>query len=59
MHGKDISIPKGTDVTAYINGDTKLDIAKFQPAAPAGPVPTATPTKKKPTNPRDMETAEF
>lgn len=32
MHGKDISIPKGTDVTAYINGDMKLDIAKFQPS---------------------------
>jgi hypothetical protein len=36
MHGKDISIPKGTEITAYVNGDMKLDIAKFQPAAPAG-----------------------
>jgi hypothetical protein len=34
MHGKDISIPKGTEITAYVNGDVKLDIAKFQPAAP-------------------------
>jgi hypothetical protein len=33
MHGKDISIPKGTEVTAYISGDMKLDLAKFQPAA--------------------------
>lgn len=33
MHGKDISIPKGTEVTAYVNGDMKLDIAKFQPLA--------------------------
>ncbi len=33
MHGKDISIPKGTEITAYANGDMKLDIAKFQPAA--------------------------
>jgi hypothetical protein len=32
MHGKDISIPKGTEITAYISGDMKLDIAKFQPA---------------------------
>jgi len=32
MHGKDITIPKGTEVTAYVNGDMKLDIAKFQPA---------------------------
>ena len=34
MHGKDITLPKGTEFTAYINGDMKLDIAKFQPAAP-------------------------
>jgi hypothetical protein len=34
MHGKDISIPKGTEITAYVNGDMRLDIAKFQPAAP-------------------------
>ena len=33
MHGKDITLPKGTEFTAYINGDMKLDIAKFQPAA--------------------------
>jgi hypothetical protein len=31
MHGKDISIPKGTEITAYVNGDVKLDLAKFQP----------------------------
>ena len=43
MHGKDISIPKGTEITAYVNGDTKLDIAKFQPAAPASaPAQSAT-----------------
>ena len=35
MHGKDISIPKGTEITAYVNGDMKLDIAKFQTAQPA------------------------
>jgi len=34
MHGKDISIPKGTEITAYVNGDVKLDVAKFQPNAP-------------------------
>lgn len=33
MHGKDISIPKGTEITAYVNGDVKMDLAKFQPAA--------------------------
>jgi len=34
MHGKDISIPKGTEITAYINGDTRLVQAKFQPTNP-------------------------
>ncbi len=34
MHGKDITIPKGTEITAYANGDMKLDIAKFQAAQP-------------------------
>jgi hypothetical protein len=34
MHGKDITIPKGTEITAYVSGDMKLDVAKFQkPAA--------------------------
>jgi hypothetical protein len=30
MHGKDISIPKGTEITAYVNGDTPLDASKFE-----------------------------
>ena len=29
IHGKDITIPKGTEITAYINGDIVLDAAKF------------------------------
>jgi hypothetical protein len=29
MHGKDITIPKGTETTAYVNGDLPLDMAKF------------------------------
>jgi len=29
MHGKDITIPKGTEITAYINGDARLDETKF------------------------------
>jgi hypothetical protein len=29
MHGKDITIPKGTEVTAYVASDTPLDPAKF------------------------------
>ena len=33
MHGKDITIPKGTEITAYVNGDVRMEIAKFQPSA--------------------------
>lgn len=49
MHGKDMKIPEGTQVTAFIQGDIALDPAKFtpealglKPAAPA-PAPAATP----------------
>jgi PEGA domain len=33
MKGKDITIPKGTEITAYINGDVSLDHKKFTPSA--------------------------
>jgi hypothetical protein len=36
MKGKDITIPKGTEVTAFVQGDMKLDMAKFG-APPVGP----------------------
>jgi hypothetical protein len=29
MHGKDVVIPKGTEITAYVNGDVKLDKLKL------------------------------
>jgi PEGA domain len=38
IHGKDITIPKGTEVTAFIAGDMKLDMAKFAPVPAAGTV---------------------
>jgi hypothetical protein len=45
IHGKDITIPKGTEVTAFVQGDMKLDMAKFAPAeAPSAPVSPATQT---------------
>lgn len=43
MHGKDISIPKGTEITAYVNGDMKLDIAKFQTPSPQRSITAVTP----------------
>jgi hypothetical protein len=44
MHGKDLSIPKGTQITAYSQGDVVLDPAKFTPEALAPkPVPATAP----------------
>jgi PEGA domain len=34
---RDITIPKGTEVTAFVQGDMKLDMAKFGAPAPIGP----------------------
>lgn len=34
MHGKDISIPKGTEVPTFVNGNFHLELSKFQQGAP-------------------------
>ena len=34
IHGKDITIPKGTEVPTFINGNFALDVAKFRAPAP-------------------------
>lgn len=31
MHGKDITIPKGTEITSFVSGDLRLETAKFVP----------------------------
>lgn len=36
IHGKDITIPEGTAITAFVSGDNKLDMAKFAPGGAAG-----------------------
>ena len=41
MHGKDTTIPKGTEITAYVNGNMPLDLVKFAPVAPAPTTVTA------------------
>jgi len=43
VHGKDITIPKGTEITAFISGDVKLDMAKFAPAPAGGAVVAGVP----------------
>jgi hypothetical protein len=35
MHGKDITLPKGSETTAYINGDMPLEMVKFALQPPA------------------------
>jgi hypothetical protein len=42
VHGKDIVIPKGTEITAYINGDIPLDPKKFVTQSGASPETTST-----------------
>ncbi len=54
MHGKDITIPKGTAITAFVQGDDVLDRSRFvksaqqaqsaAPAAPAAPASSAAPS---------------
>ena len=42
MHGKSVNIPQGTEVTAFVQGDMKLDMAKFAAGATtAATVPAA------------------
>jgi hypothetical protein len=43
IHGKDITIPKGTEITAYTNGEIRWDPAKFVPG-PAAPSTSTTAT---------------
>jgi hypothetical protein len=42
VHGKDITFPKGTDVPTFINGEMKLDPAKFQQAEGGSTQPNVT-----------------
>lgn len=44
IHGKDITIPSGTEITAFVEGDMHLDMAKFGVmSAPAASVASAQP----------------
>ena len=37
MHGKDITIPKGTEMPCFVNANFQLDLLKFQQGASAAP----------------------
>jgi len=45
MHGKDTTIPKGTEITAYINGDIPLDPKRFSAQATSNTETGAAPTQ--------------
>ncbi|PYV10588.1 MAG: hypothetical protein DMG23_07165 [Acidobacteria bacterium] len=45
MHSKDIMIPKGTEITAYVNGDMKLEPGKFTPKPAETPAASAAPSR--------------
>jgi hypothetical protein len=49
IHGKDITIPQGTEITAFVEGDMHLDMANFE-APPAVPAPAA-PSAAQPASP--------
>jgi hypothetical protein len=43
MHGKDISIPQGTEITAFVEGDMHLNMANFGAAPAAAPASSQVP----------------
>jgi len=50
MHGKDTTIPKGTEITAYVNGNMPLDPVKFAAVAPPSFTMTVSPTPSSQSN---------
>lgn len=42
IHGKDITIPQGTEITAFVEGDMHLDMTKFAPPEIAPATSTTT-----------------
>jgi hypothetical protein len=55
MHGKDTTIPKGTEITAYVNGNMQLEPAKFAPVAPPASNVAASSTASSQTNPTNAQ----
>lgn len=41
MHGKDVTIPQGTAITAFVEGDMHLNLDKFRPAPLQAAAPAA------------------
>jgi hypothetical protein len=53
MHGKDITVPKGAEITAYVNGDVRLETKNFHAqtdqSVPSAAEPQSAPTQTEPT----------
>ena len=49
MHGKDVTIPQGTELTVYVNGDLPIDPTKFGGIAAPGQISAPTPGGVPPT----------
>jgi hypothetical protein len=47
MKGKDVTIPKGTEITAYVDGDISLDPVRFQPQPVVASSPTTPPSAEQ------------
>jgi hypothetical protein len=50
MHGKDISIPKGTEVPTFVNGNFMLELSKFQQTVPPSASATTNSASAQPTS---------
>jgi hypothetical protein len=48
MHGKDITIPKGTEINAFVAADTPLEVSKFAPIANTATATDTTPATADP-----------
>ena len=51
MHGKDITVPKGAEVTGYVNGDVRLEAKNFRAKPEQGaqaPAPQSVATQSEP-----------
>ncbi len=40
LHGTNTTFPRGTEITAFVNGDLRLDLDSFSPPPSAGALPT-------------------
>ena len=59
MHGKDITIPKGTAITAFVQGDDVLDRSKFVKQAVQSATPAPVAQVVPPQQPASQSTTEL